>query len=228
VQTDAEGRFRIHGLSAGRYTLTVDASNRFRGREDLLDAEWEPLRGVAAGTSELVLRQKAPQALAGMVVDENDRGLRGARVNIYGAGGEFVKGDYVDDTGRFRIPIRSGKYELRVNLAGMAFKRQRGVASGRDDIVLRFEPGQEIAGQIGSPDGYAPGSGSVEVSSGDFHGHAEMDRAGGFTIRGLPAGTCELNAPGAAASGGPAMRGTARADAGTSGVRIELKKIELR
>jgi hypothetical protein len=175
-----------------------------------------------------VLRQKEPTLLAGTVVDENDRPLRGARVNLFDAGGAFVKGEYVDDQGRFRIPVRAGKYELRVNLRGMAFRKTRGVESGREDIVLRFEPGKEITGQIGSPEGYAPGSGSVEASSEDVHGYADVDRSGGFTIRGLPPCPHELTAVGAARGGGPAMRGTIRADAGAAGVWIELKKIELR
>jgi hypothetical protein len=228
VQTDAEGRFRIPGLSAGRYTISVDASNRFRGREDLVDAEWEPLKGVAAGANGLVLRQTKALVLAGIVVDENDRGLRGARVNVFDAGGAFVKGEWVDDQGRFRFPVKTGKYELRVNLAGMAFRKMRGVESGREDVVLRFEPGLEIRGQLVAPEGYAAGSGSVEVLSGDFHGYAELDRSGAFTIRGLPAGTCDLTGAAAAAEGGSAIRGTARADAGASGVRIELRKIESR
>jgi hypothetical protein len=110
----------------------------------------------------------------------------------------------------------------------MAFREVSGVEAGREGLVLRFEPGLEIAGRIESPEGYAPGSGAVEVSSGDFHGYAEVDRSGAFAIRGLPAGTYELTAIGAARGGGPAMRGSARAEAGASGVTIELKKIELR
>jgi hypothetical protein len=228
IMTDAEGRFRIPGLSEGRYTLSVDASARFAGREDLADAEWEPMTGVAAGATDVVLRQKDPLVLAGIVVDEKDRALRGARVNLYDARGEFVKGEYADELGRFRIPVRSGKYELRVNLKGMAFKRVRGVASGTEDVILRFAPGQEIRGEIGSPEGYAAGSGSVEVWSDEVHGYADVDRSGGFAIRGLPPGMYEVSGVGAARSGGRAMRGTARATAGGPEVRIELEKIDLR
>jgi hypothetical protein len=195
---------------------------------DLVDAEWEPMKGVVAGTGGVVLRQKAPQVLAGIVVDENDRGLRGARVNLFDAGGSFVTGEYADDEGRFRIPVRTGKYELRVNLAGVAFRKVRGVAAGTEDLVVRFAPGLEIRGQLDSPEGYAPGSGSVEISSDDFHGYAEVDRSGGFAIRGLPPGTYELTGVGAPRGGGQAMRGTARAAAGATDVRIELAKIDLR
>jgi hypothetical protein len=226
AMTDAEGRFRIPGLSAGRYTLRVDPVRNI-AKNDL--AEWDPVAGVAAGTTGVVLRQKEPKFLAGVVVDENDRALRGARVNLLDQGsGDFVTGEYADDQGRFRIRVRSGKYELRVNLAGMAFKRVRGVEGGREDLVLRFASGQEITGQIGWPEGYAPGSGSVEVSSDDFHGYAEVDRSGGFSIRGLPAGVYEIRAVGAARDGGEALQGSLKASAGATDVRIELAKIEVR
>jgi hypothetical protein len=184
------------------------------------------MTGVVAGTTDVVLRQKAPQFLAGVVVDENDRALRGARVNLYDAGGQFVKGEYADELGRFRIPVRSGKYELRVNLKGMAFKRVKGVASGSEDLTLRFVPGLDLRGQLDSAGGYAPGSGSVEVLSDDAHGYADVDRSGAFVIRGLPAGTYEVTAWGAAAGGGPALSGTVRVEAGAGNVRVELTKVE--
>lgn len=218
TQADAGGKFRIPALSAGRYTLAAELYQS--------DAEWEPMAGVAAGTTGVVLREKPPQVLAGLVLDEKDRALRGARVNLFDAAGDFVKGDYVDDGGRFRIPVRSGKYEVRVNLAGMAFKKMHGVESGREDLVLRFAVGPEIRGQLVSPEGVAPGSASVEIWSDDMHGYAEVDRSGGFAIRGLHSGTYDLRGVAAPRGGGQAMRGTARAAAGGDDIRIELAKVE--
>ena len=109
--------------------------------------------------------------------------------------------------------------------ADMAFKRMRGVASGTEDLLLRFAPGLDLRGQLDSAGGYAPGSGSVEVLSDDAHGYADVDRSGAFVIRGLPPGTYEVTAWGAAAGGGPALSGTVRVEAGAGNVRVELAEV---
>jgi hypothetical protein len=55
-----------------------------------------------------------------------------------------------------------------------------------------------------------------------MHGYAEVDNLGGFSIQGLAPGAYEIRASAAPPGGGDAIGASTRADAGATGLRVEL------
>jgi uncharacterized GH25 family protein len=144
VFTDAKGAFRIEGLAAGTFTITVKPPGQKSGLGGATVA------GVRAGTMDLVIRMKKALTITGIVVDREGQPVVGARVigmpwnedGLRGsAGGMNTR---TDATGAFVIDgADDGTHRLLVHCP-TGFAVVVGVAGGARDvrIVLQSRPGK--------------------------------------------------------------------------------------
>ena len=168
VHTDIAGRFEIKGLPPGRnYSVTVVAKGYGTAGRDL--GTMDPtVRKMDLGSFQL---PKADQRIAGVVVDDEDKPVKGATISAYGNGQPNVNGQ-TDAKGRFAFDqVCAGPINIYANSQhGNDSGNGSTVAQGGDtNITVRFgvhwRPGQTasagiiIAGTIVDPDGKpAPGA----------------------------------------------------------------------
>ncbi|MEM8882916.1 MAG: carboxypeptidase-like regulatory domain-containing protein [Planctomycetota bacterium] len=193
ARSDESGRFRLVGLSHGRYW--VGARTGF-GDDVLTDAP--PIR--------IVIREREDASIEGIIVDP-----RGARVPsaIVTTGRSRSSSD---THGRFRLRgLADGAHVLRVEpqetqLHGASSFRPvtaRGVEAGRDDVVIRISDGRTIRGRIldhtGAPLSRArvtllppPPPEEPGIGSRPHTPETTTDADGRFLLRGLEPGPVEL------------------------------------
>jgi uncharacterized GH25 family protein len=131
AQADANGAFRIPGAFAGTYDLHVNRADRW--------IETSP-KGVAAGTTDVVLRAEIGLRIAGKVVDEHGNPRAGWLVTAqHGWTDAFDHRARSDGEGRFVIEeLEGGPWNLTLGLHARRPPDSGGerVPAGAEDVVL--------------------------------------------------------------------------------------------
>ncbi|MBI4889299.1 MAG: carboxypeptidase regulatory-like domain-containing protein [Acidobacteria bacterium] len=167
--TDAEGKFRVENLEAGRYMVAVRKQGMMMGRT----AADNRTLNLTAGQEMKGLRYKLqPQAIiAGRVLDDEGEPLQGVQVQVLGRQMLRGKAQWVpvsggaptNDRGEFRIPdVQPGRMMVSVAYMGgatptvaaepgkpaMGFTRTYypGVAEQSQATVLKVTAGAELSG----------------------------------------------------------------------------------
>ena len=160
--TDAEGRFEIKALPPGR-RYSVSAMAKGYGNDNrMVEAGDAATRRMDVETLQLPL---ADQRIAGVVVDEEDKPVKGARVNINGNGQPSLNGQ-TDAKGQFSFDrVCAGPINIYANSQrGNAFGNGNAVAEGGDtNITVKLGVNQpmgdmasarvKVTGTIQAPDG---------------------------------------------------------------------------
>jgi len=166
VYTDLVGRFEVEGVGSGEWMVSTYTP----------DGKSESQTAVA-GDSDVRLKIQPTLAIAGLVVDEDGKPVPRARVYaaLPGADKKGRKRAQTDQSGRFRIAhLDAGDYILEAaptknqngywsGQVSKGFKATttRAYPAGTDDVVIKVEPGNRIAGRIVSPDGKPVGAAGV-------------------------------------------------------------------
>lgn len=165
ARTDGQGNFRIAGLPAGTYKLTINPP--MTGAVGILTSA----DGIAAGADDVTVRLPEAATISGRIVvdgGELDR-LANAflRVVPAGAAGEWNEGTHawVREDGSFEsAPVAKGQsYDLiPEQFRGVVGARVRNVMAGSRDVVVRLVPARSIQGRVVDADG-APVPAAVPV-----------------------------------------------------------------
>jgi hypothetical protein len=192
---DAEGRFALHRLTAGRYRLTVRAP----GRSTAIDLPVEIPEGVAEvdlGTLSLA----AGAALEGRVVDDSDRPVAGARIVASNRAGALPAVESGADGG-FRVPdLEPGQAALRVQKDGFVEVTLSGLTvPSPEPVVVRLRTARALTGRVVGPRGQGVAGAAVRRLGGDARAVpsssasiAHTDADGRFRAEGLEIGPLTL------------------------------------
>ncbi len=141
--TDAAGRFEMHDLRGGRYTLQPKGRHSsFVGTSPELPLELELREGV---TVDLALVLDDSHRVVGKVVDGRGEPARDVWVTVHdvqrGRVSGAVSGESItDEAGAFHIEgVSSGAHEVRARRQDGASATAR--VEGGGDVVLRLQPG---------------------------------------------------------------------------------------
>ena len=176
VLADAEGKFEIHGLRRGPFTLLASA----RPREQRAPGEaraptWKArAEAVAIDTTGLELVLQAGYSVSGVVVDDTGAPIEFFRVvatRQEGAEGDIplrVSSAFRSQDGRFELSgLLEGPYELALNLPSFApsepVRFQVPADSGPFRLVATRRA--SISGVVQLPDGTPAAGAHVEVAS---------------------------------------------------------------
>ena len=185
-RSDPQGQFTLHGLPAGPYVVTVSAAGLPPGRFDGASADLPgadfPIEVVLGRGGDIALR----------VIDENDRGVTGARVWLEDEQGVALhRQPYVTGAaGRLRIEgVASGTVRMRVHAKDLGRPALRTIVveeGGEHPVTLRMLPAGGIRLTV-------TGEGSDPL----FRARIDIVRAGGGEImaRRLPLSPIRLGGP---------------------------------
>jgi protocatechuate 3,4-dioxygenase beta subunit len=195
VETDRDGLFRIGGLDAGSYDVTVQSGSAILREKLALEADRE------------VVLELAVAAVAGRVVDSTDRApIAGAAVRLEQPEGEEriwgldLSAVTTDAQGRFRLAeVAAGRWRLRVEREGYAAgNRELTVREGVDveEVEVALEPTAGLVVEVVRQTGGAPSDvrlavvdGAGRTVAGGWH---ETGAEGRVRLSTVPAGGFEV------------------------------------
>lgn len=200
-----DGRFELLHLPPGRYRLSARAP----GRAPVAQVAVE----VPAGVRQVDLGDlplAAGTALAGRVVDERDRPLAGAKIQVVSVPAAAPPAVSGADGGFRLADLAPGRADLSVVREGYLQVTLRGVAvPAAEPLIVRLRPGRSLAGRVTGLRGEPVAHATVyrlyfsEQDPGRFTGSsstslASSDGEGRFLARGLDPGPLALlvEAPG--------------------------------
>ena len=195
--TDGDGRFELDGLSAGRYTVVVNARGYALGIETGVTLP-------ADGAAEIAISLASGVSVKGRLVDAAERPLHGrarmqelARQELPTAATEVLSGAAGDD-GRFRIDhVPPGAWTLAATAPGFAGQRVELEVGGRDPLVdagdVVLERGLAIQGRVRTAAGApVPGASIGAYDDEANEAAARSDDDGSFVLAGLRPNPYEL------------------------------------
>jgi hypothetical protein len=169
-QSESDGTFRIGGLEAGVYDVTINSGWNQTG------GGFAPasMKGIAAGTEgiSITLRKGAP--ISGKVVDEKGDPIKQQTWMQITPSGETMgspgtSNAMVQQDGTFTTPAldTSKTYDLNVGqIQGYMGATAKGVAPGAKDVIIRMSKGGSIAGRVVDDAGNAVAKGvSVQAQA---------------------------------------------------------------
>ncbi len=197
IQTDADGRFEIKGLSAGKVRVEVRHPSYADGNE-VVDLSEE------GGTVDIKLDKGS--SLSGLVRFEDGRVVADAEVFLQAAGqartGFMGGGDSVaatDSSGRFQFKnLSAGRYTLSASYLERGSPDVEAVLEpgvSKEDVVLTLEQGATIRGTVTGLSTEARAGIYVSASGpSGFMGSVRTDANGQFEMTGISPGTIQLTA----------------------------------
>ncbi len=214
--TDAAGAFRLAGLPAATFTLTISAPGNAQ----------RTLPDVAAGNEAVDVRLLPAVRMSGKVVDLEGNPVAGARVSATSEGADGVNGSGRSGAdGTFEIDaLVAGSYRVTAQTFDRKYGRSetKGVSGDATGLVLTLPRALEIRGRVVGVDGGVPAErgfvSAADPSGAGPPGRARWEEDGTFVLTGLSEGTYTLRAtvPGK-------FEGTASAAAGGTGVTLRLE-----
>ncbi len=195
AETDRDGLFRIGGLEAGSYDVSVQSGSAILREKLALDADRE------------VVLELAVAAVAGRVVDSSDRApIAGAAVRLEPPEGEEriwgldLSAVTTDAQGRFRLnEVAAGRWRLRVEREGYAAgNRELTVREGVDveEVEVALEPTAGLVLEVVRQTGGAPSDVVLAVVDGAGRtvasGWHETGAEGRVRLPTVPAGSFEV------------------------------------
>ncbi len=208
--TDGNGEFRVPTTPAGTYNVYVvsgppTAALLARNAIDnpFALAEEKPVRQIEVGTETLrvELQVDALETIAGVVSDEQDDRLRGARVFVMlERDGKIVharsRPQLTDDEGQFEFEdLQPGTYAVAAYRPGGGVARLSGVEAGTESADLVFPRLGRIEGRAETGEGSAVAGYQLFVRRDDEkrpHFVPVGSRDGRFSLGGLTAGRYHL------------------------------------
>jgi hypothetical protein len=192
--TDAEGRFRLEGLSPGSYTLTA-SHPEWTEETERVELKEQP--------STVEIRLGRGGAIGGVVL-AGGRGVAGAGVSLSAAGqsrGPFGGGDrnaITDDAGRFRFDtLTAGRYTLVASLRTQSSAPAEAVLQGdaSQEVTLVLAEGATIHGTVSGLAESARGNVMVSASGPEeYFANTRTGGDGSFELTGVPKGSISLRA----------------------------------
>jgi uncharacterized GH25 family protein len=204
AQTDAEGRYRLEGLSA-HTGYSVAASHR-----DYASSTVEGLNlGAKESLEDVELKLTRGGTVKGRVLDENGAGIPGANVsaNLERPPGEDQPQFFfanqggssatTDREGGYTLAhLAAGSYGLRAQAKDRmsATRGQVTVAEERtlEGIDITLGAGEVLSGRVVDGDGNAIAGATIQVFDRDS-AQGRSDAEGRFTLKGLKAGRFSVN-----------------------------------
>jgi len=192
VSTDADGRFRLDGVSPGKITVAAE-------HPDYLDTSRE-VEVDDDATVELTL--SAGGSIAGTVVGKDGRSpVPGAQVTIAEPGGGFDLGSdssRSDAAGNFLLEhLKPGRYRVsaKSNAGGSSSKEVILAESQRvDGVLLQMEGGATVRGTVSGLPAARLGGIRIYATGTDYEDNAITDSDGRFTLNDVPPGVVRLYA----------------------------------
>lgn len=223
AKSDEAGKFSFAGLKEGTYLVNGSS-------EGLTNSSSEV--SAKAGGPPVTLRMAKALKIEGTVRFADGRPVVGAQVSASSEKGG--SGAQTDGTGAFEMDgLTAGTYSLEVNSGwgdpserpNLVSKTVPGIAAGATGVLIEVMPGFTIEGTVSNPDGTPADNGWVSGNAIGPNGEYDATRtgrvqgtvsAGKLLVTGLQAGRYRLNVRVGA------QNRTVEAEAGDTGVRIEL------
>lgn len=200
TNSDADGRFRIGGLSSGTYTLSI--TQPWEGSASA--RPWEKA-GVAAGTTDLAVEMEAAASIAGRLLDAAGNPVAAGSVQAFSETGErYTPSDRTKDDGSFCVRgLGTGTYALIAHAregSPLLKNKVTGVAPGTTGLEIRLSAGESIRGRLVNAAG-APMAALLRAEPldnapdpwiGTTEARAVADAAGAFLFDGLRPGSYRI------------------------------------
>ncbi len=190
VSTDADGRYRLDGLSTGKVTIAAE-------HPDYLDVS----RQVEVEDEETVdLTLLLGGSIAGSVVGKDGRSaVPGARVSLDDPGGGFGMGEEstrADAAGGFLFEhLKPGRYRVsaKSNAGGNSSKEVVLAESQQlDGVLLEMESGAFIRGTVSGLPSARLGDIRIYAAGKDYEGNTITGSDGRFTLNDVPTGVLRV------------------------------------
>jgi hypothetical protein len=186
--------------------LDPEVAHRIRIYAERFEARWlDPIRVAPLEIREEFVTLDAGVVVAGIVVDSAGAPVAGAEVMLvsFGAGSngsEILIREKTTRDGRFRFGGLAPRFSLSVTRKGYVRAKLGGRELARgdvlDDLVVRLERGNSLAGCVEWPDGAPASNADVRIidESDESSETWRADRNGAFHATGLGPGTYRLEA----------------------------------
>jgi uncharacterized GH25 family protein len=198
-QVNADGTFRLGGLPAGNYDLTINAG---WGGGNAQGVAPTTMKGVSAGTEDLVVTVRKGLTITGKVVDEKGNPpSQPGNLQVTASGGaapggaDNSWGNFGTDGAFTTQPLDPSKtYDLTVmGIQGYVGGTAKGITPGSKDVILTLRKGGSIAGTVVDDAGKSVGKGVPVMAMKDggnagepgSWAQARTGDSGEFTLEGL-------------------------------------------
>ncbi len=196
-RTDAEGNFRVPGLSSGTYLLSITAAGYLPfTRKDVVVQVPE--------TSTVEVELDPGLSLVGQVVDVAGQPLAGAKIaaspdeaptgaenlqEMMLRGNRSVGAESGEDGTFVLVGLPQSSVSLTVTMDGYTTEHVEKTEPGADDLVITLRRTGSISGRVVDGESGEPVDGARVSADDGTSGSAETDEAGNFTLISVSPGT---------------------------------------